>query len=97
MTFFESSSSSSSLFQHVLCRKTVPTFAGHVLAGRQAIQRGAEPTLGRDERVPTGFVVAQLFALAVLSSAARSPRASFSASSLAQKCMKNSRGCSISM
>src|SRR5262245_54607699 len=40
---------------------------------------------------------AQLFALAVLSSAARSPLASFTASSLAQKCMKNSRGCSLSM
>src|SRR5262245_28817740 len=40
---------------------------------------------------------AQLFALAVLSRAARSPLASFTASSLAQKCMKNSRGCSLSM
>ena len=40
---------------------------------------------------------AQLFALAVLSSAARSPLASFTASSLAQKCMKISRGCSVSM
>ena len=37
----------------------------------------------------------QLFALAVLSSAARKPRASLSASSFAQKCMKNSRGCSV--
>src|SRR5262245_15809240 len=39
----------------------------------------------------------QLFALAVLSSAARRPLASLMASSLAQKCMKNSRGCSLSM
>src|SRR5437763_7403111 len=35
----------------------------------------------------------QLFATAVLSSAARTPLASFSASSLAQKCMKKTRGC----
>ena len=40
---------------------------------------------------------AQLFALAVLSSAARSPLASLTASSLAQKCMKMRRGCSVSM
>src|SRR5215510_15028369 len=39
----------------------------------------------------------QLRALAVLSSASRNPLASFSASSLAQKCMKISRGCSSSM
>jgi hypothetical protein len=36
-------------------------------------------------------------ALAILSSAARTPRPSFSASSFAQKCMKNKRGCSSSM
>src|SRR5215475_16054518 len=36
-------------------------------------------------------------ALAILSSAARTPLASFSASSFAQKCMKNSRGCSLSL
>ena len=36
-------------------------------------------------------------ALAVLSNASRSPLASFEASSFAQKCMKNSRGCSVSM
>ena len=40
---------------------------------------------------------AQLFALAVLSSAARRPLASLTASSFAQKCMKKSRGCSSSM
>src|SRR5258708_21073186 len=39
----------------------------------------------------------QLLTLAVLSSAARNPLASFNASSLAQKCRKNSRGCSSSM
>ena len=39
----------------------------------------------------------QLFALAVLSSAERSPLASFTASSFAQKWRKNSRGCSLSM
>ena len=39
----------------------------------------------------------QLFAVAVLSSAARNPLASFKASSLAQKWRKNSRGCSSSM
>src|SRR6516164_7863281 len=47
---------------------------------------------------PTDLVFrTQLLALAVLSSAARSPRASLTASSFAQKCMKNSRGCSFSM
>src|SRR5262245_63228395 len=35
--------------------------------------------------------------LAVLSNASRRPLASFEASSFAQKCMKNSRGCSVSM
>src|SRR5215510_9022822 len=35
--------------------------------------------------------------LAVLSKASRSPLASFKASSFAQKCMNNSRGCSVSM
>src|SRR5215472_9009342 len=39
----------------------------------------------------------QLFALAVLSSAERSPLASFTVSSFAQKWRKNSRGCSLSM
>src|SRR5262249_35207557 len=39
----------------------------------------------------------QLFALAVLSSAERSPLASLTASSFAQKWRKNSRGCSLSM
>src|SRR5262249_16925221 len=39
----------------------------------------------------------QLLVLAVLSSAARSPLASLIASSFAQKCMKISRGCSVSM
>src|SRR5215475_13870888 len=38
-----------------------------------------------------------LLALAVLSNAARSPFANFRASSFAQKCMKNSLGCSVSM
>src|SRR5262245_23729713 len=36
-------------------------------------------------------------ALAVLSNASRSPLASFEASAFAQKCMKNSRGCSVNM
>jgi len=40
---------------------------------------------------------AQLFVLAVLSSAARNPLANLMASSFAQKCMKISRGCSVSM
>jgi hypothetical protein len=39
----------------------------------------------------------QLLATAVLSSAARIPLASFSASSFAQKWMKKTRGCSVSM
>jgi hypothetical protein len=42
-------------------------------------------------------VVSWLVVLAVLSSAARNPRASFKASSFAQKCRKKSRGCSSSM
>src|ERR1044071_264849 len=42
-------------------------------------------------------VLGQLFARAVLSSAARSPLASLIASSFAQKCMKMRRGCSSSM
>src|SRR5262249_22492722 len=42
-------------------------------------------------------VVFWLVTLAVLSSAARMPLASLRASSFAQKCMKNRRGCSSSM
>ena len=44
-----------------------------------------------------GVGVNQFFAIAVVSSAARRPFASFVASSFAQKCIKNIRGCSVSM
>jgi hypothetical protein len=44
-----------------------------------------------------GSIHVQLFATAVLSSAARRPLASFKASSFAQNCMKNGHGCSVSM
>src|SRR5262249_48668115 len=57
---------------------------------------------GRHVPAPCGSTAdvtnrAQLLARAVLSSATRSPRASLSASSLAQKCMKIKRGCSVNM
>src|SRR5215475_5154376 len=59
--------------------------------------RGEAPGRRVAARASSRLGGAQLFALAVLSRAARSPLASFTASSLAQKCMKNSRGCSLSM
>src|ERR1051326_3107619 len=56
------------------------------------LQGGEQPHKAAATPFPIQFVL-----LAVLSSAARKPRASLIASSLAQKCMKISRGCSSSM
>ena len=58
--------------------------------------RGVPPTLPA-RHAPVDQIGTYRARCAVRSSADRSPRASVSASSLAQKCMKNRRGSSVSM
>ena len=78
----------------LVCKRFLIVLSG---ALSSAFECGVGSRPGGQRRLNQKSVSAQLFALAVLSSAERNPRASFSASSLAQKCMKKSRGCSSSM
>src|SRR6185312_15735131 len=77
----------------VYCFHCILPFYGR----RPSSCRMTEVSGGRAEPPETRRTVRQLLATFTLSSAARRPLASFSASSLAQKCMKKRRGCSSSM